>query len=168
MSTVMPQATETTSKARRFTLWHLSLILLLVGLAITGYLSYEHFAGNEVACVGGPDSAFNCDAVNSSIYSQFMGIYVGYLGLFADIVMLAVLLLEKRINILRTYGVIIIFAIALLGFIYHDYLTYVAVTRIGKLCIWCLTEHTIMTILLIVTSIRLYRTLMGSAEPEEA
>ena len=77
-----------------------------------------------------------------------MGIYVGYLGLFADVFMLAVLLLEKRISILRNYGVIIVFAVALLGFIYHDYLTYVAITRIGKLCIWCLTEHTIMTILL--------------------
>ncbi|MEO8396549.1 MAG: vitamin K epoxide reductase family protein [Chloroflexota bacterium] len=168
MSTVMPQNSETVAPRRRFTLWHLSIILLLVGLAITGYLSYEHFAGNEVACVGGPDSAFDCDAVNSSIYSQFMGIYVGYLGLFADIFMLAVMLLEKRISILRDYGVIIIFAVALLGFIYHDYLTYVAITRIGKLCLWCLTEHTIMTLLLIVTSIRLYRTLMSSGEAEEA
>jgi uncharacterized membrane protein len=168
MSTVMPHEGETSAHRRRITLWHLSIVLIVIGLFITGYLSYEHFAGNEVACVGGPDSAFNCDAVNSSIYSEFMGIYVGYLGLFADIFMLVVLLLEKRISILRDYGVIIIFAVALLGFIYHDYLTYVAITRIGKLCIWCLTEHTIMTILLIVTGIRLYHTLMGSGEPEEA
>jgi len=168
MSTVMPQASDTTAKPRRFTLWHLSVILLVVGLVITGYLSYEHATGNAVACVSGPNSAFDCDAVNSSIYSEFMGIYVGYLGLFADIVMLVVLLLEPKIELLRMYGVIIIFAIALLGWLYHDYLTYVAITRIGKLCIWCLTEHTLMTLLLIVTSVRLYRTLMGSGEPEEA
>jgi uncharacterized membrane protein len=162
----MPNERESIAPRRRFTLWHLSLVLMLIGLAITGYLSYEHAAGNEVACVGGPDSAFDCDAVNNSIYSEFQGIYVGYLGLFADVVMLAILLLEKRIGILRTYGVIIIFAIALLGWLYHDYLTYIAFTRIGKLCIWCLTEHTLMTLFLIVTSIRLYHTLMGSGDAE--
>src|SRR3954468_10617429 len=125
MSTVMPQESESTAPRRRFTLWHLSLILLLIGVIITGYLSYEHAAQQSVVCIGG-DTAFDCDAVNGSIYSEFMGIYVGYLGLFADIFMIVVLVLEKRVGILRDYGVIIIFAIALLGFIYHDYLTYVA------------------------------------------
>ena len=169
MSTVMPHEGETAAALRRrFTLWHLSVILMVIGLIITGYLSYEHAAGNEVACVGGPNSAFDCDAVNSSIYSQFQGIYVGYLGLAADLFMLAVLLLERRVPFLQAYGVIIVFAVALLGWLYHDFLTYVAITRIGKLCIWCLTEHTIMTLLLIVTSIRLYRTLMGTGEVEEA
>ncbi len=136
---------------------------------ITGYLSYEHAVGNPVACVGGPDSAFNCDYVNSSPYARIpfdTGIYVGYLGLAADIFMFAVVLLETRVPLLRDYGVIIVFAVALLGFIYHDYLTYVAIAKIGKLCIWCLSEHLIMTLLLIVTGIRLYRTLF--AQPDDA
>ncbi len=167
MSTAMPQGTSALAPKRRITLWHFSVVLLVIGLLITGYLSYEHYAENSVVCVGG-SSAFDCDAVNSSIYSNFMGIYVGYLGLFADLVMLAVLLLERQIGILQSYGVIIVFAIALLGFLYHDYLTYVAITRIGKLCIWCLTEHAVMTLLLIVTSIRLYRSLFATELDVEA
>ncbi len=169
MSTVMPQEGETSAPRRRFTLWHLSIILLVIGVFITAYLSYTHFTEASVACIGGENSAFNCDAVNSNpYYANFMGIYVGYLGLAADLFLLAVVLLERRIDLLRTYGVIIVFAVVLLGWLYHDYLTYISVTLIQHLCIWCLTEHTIMTILLIVTSIRLYRTLMGSGEPEAA
>src|SRR5664279_5287028 len=114
MSTVMPQ--ETNAARRRFTLYHLSIVLLVIGLLITGYLSYEHATGNAVACVSG-STTFDCDAVNSSIYAQFpagTGIYVGYLGLAADIFMFAVLLLEPKVEFLRSYGVMIVFAIALL------------------------------------------------------
>jgi uncharacterized membrane protein len=166
MSTIAKRQDETQPQ-RRFGLWHLSLVLVVLGLLVSGYLSFEHFNANSVVCVGGSE-AFDCDAVNASIYSSFLGIYVGYLGLAADVLLLAVLLLERRIDLLRSYGVVIIFAVVLLGWLYHDFLTYVAFTRIGKLCIWCLTHHGLMTILLIVTSIRLYRTLFAvEAEDEE-
>ncbi len=166
MSTAAQQDTPATTQ-RRFTLRHLSLLLLVIALVVTGYLSYEHFMQSSVVCVGG-SAAFDCDAVNNSIYSQFMGIYVGYLGLAADIFMFAVLLLEPRIALLRSYGVIIVFAVALLGWLYHDFLTYVSITRIQKLCIWCLTEHTLMTLLLIVTAVRLYGVLFRAEDAEEA
>ena len=169
MSTVMPQDSETSAPRRRFTLWHLSVILIVIGLFITAYLSYTHLTDSSVACIGGENSAFNCDAVNSNpYYANFIGIYVGYLGLAADLFLFVVLILEPRIQFLRSYGVIIVFAVVLLGWLYHDYLTYVSITLIQHLCIWCLTEHTIMTILLIVTGIRLYRILFTSSEPEEA
>ncbi len=158
---------ETLAPNRRITLWHVSIVLLVLGLLVSAYLSYEHLTGSESIICLGDSATFDCNTVNSSIYSKFMGIYVGYLGLFADIVMLGILLLERRISILRSNGVILVFAIALLGFLYHDFLTYVAFTRIGKLCIWCLAHHTIITLLLIITSIRLYRTLFAPAPDED-
>lgn len=158
MSSAVSETSETT---RRFTLRHASLILLVIGVIITGYLSYEHLAGGSVVCVGG-NAAFDCDAVNSSIYSKFMGIYVGYLGLAADLIMIAILLLEPRIAVLRSYGATIVFGIVLLGWLYHDYLTYVSFAILQHLCIWCLSEHTIMTLLLIVSSIRVYRDLFSA------
>jgi uncharacterized membrane protein len=60
----------------------------------------------------------------------------------------------------------ILFGLTLWGFLYHDYLTLMAVTRIKALCIWCLSAHTVMTLLLIVTSIRLYRVLFPSQVSE--
>ncbi len=163
MSSVLPQQTESTAAAqpRRLTLRTVSIALVVIGLFITGYLSYTHLTNAEVACVQN-SSIFNCEDVNSSIYSEFMGIYVGYLGLAADIFLLIVLVAEPRIELLQVYGVVIVFAVVLLAWLYHDYLTYVSFTRIHELCPWCLTEHTIMTILLIITGVRLYRTFFGA------
>ncbi len=164
MSSVLPQQSESTAaQPRRITLRTVSIALVVIGLFITAYLSYTHLTNSEVACVQN-SSVFNCEDVNSSIYSEFMGIYVGYLGLAADLFLLVVLVAEPRIEILQVYGVVIVFAVVLLAWLYHDYLTYVSFTRIHELCPWCLTEHTIMTILLIITGVRLYRTFFGVEE----
>ena len=148
---------DSSAAGRGFTLRHFTLILLIAGLIITGYLSYTHLTETSVVCV--ESGAFNCDTVNSSIYSQFMGIPIAYLGFLADLFMFLVVLLEPRIALLENYSVMIVFGISLLGFIYHGYLTYVSVTRINALCIWCLSAHVVMTLVLIVTGIRLYRQL---------
>lgn len=158
-------AQETTPvDSQRFSLRNISLVLVVVGLIISGYLSYTHLANTSIVCV--ESSAFDCDTVNSSIYSKLLGIPVAYLGFGADLLLLAVLLLERRVGFLRSYGVMIAFGIVLLGFIYHSYLTYVSFTRIGALCPWCLGHHAVMTVLLIVTGVRLYRVLLAPTEPD--
>ena len=160
MSTVAQQ--DSSPAQRGFTLRHLTLVLLAIGIFITGYLSYTHLTSTSIVCVEG--DAFNCDTVNSSIYSEFMGIPIAYLGLAADLFMFLIVLLEPRVEILRNYGVMVVFGVALLGFIYHGYLTYVSFTRINALCIWCLLAHVVMTLILIVTGIRLYRILFPGAD----
>ncbi len=162
MSTEVQQ--RDTAPGRRFGLWHLSIVLVVLGLLVSGYLSYTHLTSTSIVCVEG--GAFDCDTVNSSIYSKLMGIPVAYLGFGADLFLLVVLLFEPRVKLLSSYGVMITFGVALLGFIYHSYLTYVSLTRIGALCPWCLAHHGIMLLLLIATSIRLYRSLFGG-EPVE-
>lgn len=156
---------ESTTAQGGFTLRHLTMILLVIGLVITGYLSYTHLASTSVICVQG-SSTFDCDAVNNSIYSQIMGIPVAYLGFLADLFMLVILLLEPRVQLVADYGVMVVFAVALLGFIYHGYLTYVSFSFIGKLCPWCLSAHAVTTLVLIVTGIRLYRQLFRSENAE--
>lgn len=138
----------------------ISIILVVVGLFITGYLSYTKLTSTSVACV--ENAAFNCDAVTSSIYSKFpMGsqIDVAYLGFTLDVIILAVLLLEARVSFFKSYAVYLVFGLSLWAFLFHGYLTLMAITRIHALCIWCLSAHTVMTILLIISSIRLYRVL---------
>lgn len=164
MSTVMQN--ESSASGRRFTLWHLSLVLLVIGLFVSGYLSYTHLTESNVVCI--ENATFNCDTVNSSIYASLLGIPVAYLGFASDVFLLVILLLEPRVSFLRSYGVMIFFAVVLLGFIYHGYLTYVSLTRINALCIWCLAHHAIVTVLLIVTGIRLYRVLFSADDAAEA
>lgn len=161
MTTVYPQTSVSESRSN---LRNLTIVLVVLGLFITGYLSYTKLANTSVVCV--QSSAFNCDAVTSSIYSKFLGIDVAYLGFGLDVLILSVLLLERRVNFFRNYGVMILFGLTLWGFLYHDYLTLMAITRIQALCIWCLAAHTTMTLMLILTSIRLYRVLFPAQASE--
>ncbi len=48
-----PEEISVTRSRRSYTLRERSLLILAIALVITGYLSYEHFAGNSVQCVGG-------------------------------------------------------------------------------------------------------------------
>lgn len=161
MTTVYPQTSVSESRSN---LRNLTIVLVVLGLFITGYLSYTKLANTSVVCV--QSSAFNCDAVTSSIYSKFLGIDVAYLGFGLDVLILSVLLLERRVNFFRNYGVMILFGLTLWGFLYHDYLTLMAITRIQSLCIWCLAAHATMTLMLILTSIRLYRVLFPAQASE--
>ncbi|MBC8100034.1 MAG: hypothetical protein H7Y11_11375 [Armatimonadetes bacterium] len=71
---------ETTAIARtRFTLWHISLLLVLVGIGISGYLSYVKLTDVPMVCAA--NSVFNCEAVQSSAYSRIFGIPIAWLGL---------------------------------------------------------------------------------------
>ncbi len=168
MSTVVPQDDDQAAASvspRRLTLRNVSLVLVVIGLFISGYLSYTHLTDTNIVCV--ESSVINCETVNGSIYGKLLGIPVAYLGFATDIFLLAILLLEPRVPVLQSYGVLIVFGVVLLGFIYHSFLTYVSFTRIGALCPWCLSHHAIMTILLVITSIRTYRVLFrGEAEYE--
>jgi uncharacterized membrane protein len=168
MTTVYPQNAQAKGHSR-LTLRNASIVLVLIGLFITGYLSFTKLTSTSVACL--ENSAFNCDAVTGSIYSKFpMGsqIDVAYLGFTLDVLILAVLLLEARVGFFKNYGVYIVFGLALWAFLFHGYLTLMAVTRIQALCIWCLSAHTVMTLLLILSSIRLYRVLFPSEAQLEA
>ena len=168
MSTVFPQETPAGAN-RRFNLRNISILLVLAGLFITGYLSYTKLSSTSVACL--ESSTFNCDAVTNSIYSKFpigTKIDVAYWGFALDLVALALLILERRVSFLRNYGIYLLFGVSLWAFLFHGYLTFMAVTRIQALCIWCLSAHTVMTLLLIVTSIRLYHYLFPTGEQAEA
>ena len=166
MSTAVQQETHS---HHRINLRHVSLVLVVIGLFITGYLSYTKLTSTSVACL--ENSAFNCDAVTSSIYSKFpMGskIDVAYLGFGLDVIIFILLLLEPRVKYLKIYSPYIVFGLTLWAFLFHGYLTFMSVTRIQSLCIWCLSAHTVMTLLLIVSSIRLYRALFQTEEQAEA
>ena len=137
------------------TLWHIAVILVLVGIFVSGYLSYAEFAGNEVACVEG--SLFDCDIVRSSVYSQLLGIPVAYLGLGTYLVLLGLLLFQERTALLREYGTVLLFGITLFAFLYSLWLVYVQVVLLQALCPWCLTHEVVMVMLFLICSVKLKR-----------
>lgn len=154
-SEAVPAATP-----RRDTLRLLSYLFMIVAMIASGYLAYVKFTGGEVACpadanLGG--IAFNCAAVESSVYARILGFPTAAWGFATYTVIVLLLLLETRVEFFRQYGLYFIFGINLFAFAYHCFLTYKAAFEIRALCPWCLTAHAMVTLLLIVTSIRLWR-----------
>jgi uncharacterized membrane protein len=99
--------------------------------------------------------------VQNSAYSKIMGIPVAVLG-FATYVVLAVLVgLENRHAFLQEYGVMLVFAITLFGFLYSAWLTYIEFFQLKALCPWCLASAAIMTLLFIVSGLRLHQALFA-------
>lgn len=143
-----------------FTLRNISLVLVVLGLLVSGYLSYTKLAGGELLCVEG--ESWNCDVVQNSVYSDMFGIPVAYLG-FATYALIGVLLLfQNRIGFLRDYGTVMLFGVVLFAFAFSMYLVYVQGAILGAWCIWCLAHEAIMTVLFVLTGVRLYRELRGA------
>jgi uncharacterized membrane protein len=141
----------------QITLRGVSLLLIVIGLAVSGYLSYVELTDTTTVCV--ESGAFNCDVVQSSIYSKMFGIPIAYLGLFTYLMLGAILLLENQIGFLRENGIIIVFGITLFAFLFSMWLVYVQAGLLQALCLWCLTHEVTMTVLFIVSGIRLKRAL---------
>lgn len=145
--------TESTRPRFQVTLRGISLVLVVVGLLISGYLSYLKLTSTSAVCVGG--AAFNCDYVESSQYSKLAGIPIAYLGLATYLFIGAALLFENRIALLKSYGAVLIFGITLFAFLFSLWLIYVQAALLQAWCIWCLSHELTMTLLFIISGIRL-------------
>jgi uncharacterized membrane protein len=120
--------------------------LAVVGLAIAGYLTWVHYAGLHPFCVGGGGG---CEKVQTSRWADLIGIPVAVLGLAGYAAILASLLLPEDLG--RTAAAFI----ALVGVGFSAWLTYVEVAKIDAICQWCVASAVVMSLLAIVSVIRL-------------
>lgn len=142
----------------RFTLRHLSLLLVVAGLLITGYMAYNKLAGIPLQCT--ETGLISCSKVESSAWATILGIPTALLGFIVHLTLGAVILLEPRSAFLKEYGVLILVGITLFGVLYHAYLTfYVSMTVLKALCPYCLAAGAVMLLQFIVSSVRLRRQL---------
>jgi uncharacterized membrane protein len=122
--------------------------LAVIGLAIAGYLTWVHYAGLEPLCVGGGGG---CEKVQTSDYADLVGIPVAVLGLVGYALLLATLALPEELG--RTAAAFT----ALVGVGFSAWLTYAEVAKIHAICQWCVASAVVMTLLAIVSVIRLLR-----------
>ena len=76
---------------------------------------------------------------------------VGVLGYLS---ILALLFLERRPGMFQTNGTMIQFAVTLTGFLFTVWLIFVEVALIKAYCPFCITSQIVMTIIFILTVIR--------------
>ena len=121
--------------------------LCLIGIGVAGYLTYEHYSGGDVKCF----IAHGCSTVQKSQWAKVAGVPVAVIGL-AGYVMILGSLLVRGDN-----GRLLGSALALPGFAFSLYLTYREIWSIHAICAWCVSSAVLMTLIAILTSVRLVR-----------
>ena len=122
------------------------LVLAAIGAAIASYLLYERWSGGAPICSTG-----GCETVQDSKYSKIAGVPVALLGLLAYIGIFITGLLRSEAA--RAAGA----AIAVGGLVFALYLVYVQNSKIHAWCQWCIASDVVITLLAVVTAIRLLR-----------
>lgn len=123
------------STTRRLGLLSLSVpVLAIIGLIISGYLTYVHWQDLELIC----GELGDCEVVNTSVYSEVYGIPVALLGFFAYAALFALGLLHLHGG--WRYSFIVPFAsfsLSLAGVLYSAWLTYIELFVLRAICVWC-------------------------------
>ena len=162
MTTTESTAEKPSASRVRLSLRVVSLLLIGVGIIVSGYISYTELTKTAIQCIQG--TGFNCEVVQSSVYSKLAGIPVAYLGFATYLFLGALLLLENRIAFLQDNGVMIVFGITLFAFLYSMWLVYVQAVLLEAFCPWCLTHELAMTLLFVVSGLRMWKSLRGIDE----
>ena len=134
-------------------LYRISIALALLGLAVSIYMTIFKLTDNEKMCIGNG----GCSKVNSSTYAEVYGIPVALIGVGGYALIAALLFMEDRNQFLEQNGTMLVFGLTLIGFLFTLYLIYVELALIHAICPFCLTSQVTMTILFILSIIRLVR-----------
>lgn len=139
--------------------------LTVVGLGISGYLSWAHLTYTPIICT----TDHSCDTVNRSAYAYFpptWGVPVAYLGFAAYLVLLGFAL--WRLNAARQVAAgvgsgptlgrldLALFVGTLLGLIFSAYLTAMELFVINAICWWCVGSATVITLLFAIAVTRVW------------
>jgi uncharacterized membrane protein len=114
--------------------------LAVLGLAISVYLTYVHYAGLDPVCTGVSD----CERVQSSEYADLLGIPVAVLGIAGYATILASLRLRVDVTALVAY----------LALAFSAYLTWAEVFKIDAICQWCVGSALITLAIAVLATLR--------------
>jgi uncharacterized membrane protein len=98
----------------------------VLGLAISVYLTWVHYAGIEPVCSGISD----CERVQTSSYAELAGIPVAVLGVVGYAALLVSLRGPVELTALLAYVAVI----------FSAYLTWAELFRIDAICQWCIVS----------------------------
>lgn len=122
------------------------LALSVIGIGIAGYLTYVHYAELSPLCTTG-----GCERVQASRYAKVAGVPVPLIGLIGYVAIFASLLARGELARLATAFM------AIGGFAFSVYLTYLELFQIHAICQWCVGSAIVMTLIAILSTIRALR-----------
>lgn len=131
---------------REGTLRGIATFLATFGIGVATYITIADSGGGAPVCVAG---GHGCQTVAESSYSHVFGVNIAVFGIVAYVLLLGCAL--PRGDVARMGG----FLIALGGFGYSLYLTYLEVFKIEAICQWCVASAVLMTLLFAANATRM-------------
>jgi uncharacterized membrane protein len=128
------------------TLQRLSTFVAAFGIGVATYIAIADSGGGAPVCLSGGSG---CETVANSSYSHLLGINVAVIGIAGYALLLVAALLRGDSARLAGFG------LALGGFGFSVYLTYLELFKIEAICEWCVISAGLMTLLLCLNSIRM-------------
>ena len=134
-------------------LYRAMIALVIIGLAVSVYMTIYKYTGNDGMCLGSGD----CSTVNASRFSEVNGIPVAVFGIVGYAAILIVLFYENKNEFFRKNGTLLVFGMSLTGFLFTLWLVYVELELLKAICPFCVTSQVAMTIIFIIAVVRLFR-----------
>jgi len=134
-------------------LYRALIALTIVGLLVSIYMTVYKILSADAMCLGSGD----CSTVNASPYADVNGFPVAGIGVIGYAAILATLFLEKRNKFFRENGAMLLFGMALTGFLFTLWLIYVEIAVLKALCPFCVTSQVAMTLIFILAVTRLVK-----------
>jgi len=116
------------------------------GIGVATYVAIAEFGGGAPACLAGGGG---CETVAESQYAHLAGVNVAVIGIVGYVLLLATSLL--RGDGARMGG----FVLALAGFGFSVYLTYLELFVIDAICQWCVVSAVLMALLFGLNAVRM-------------
>lgn len=117
-----------------------------LGIGVAAYIAIAEAGGDSPVCLAGGSG---CKTVADSSYSEVAGINIAIFGVIGYVLLLASAFFAN--DAARLGG----FLIALGGFGYSIFLTYIEIFKIEAICHWCVASAVLMTIIFLLQATRL-------------
>jgi uncharacterized membrane protein len=123
-------------------------VLAVAGAAVSSVSLYHHYGTSETSFCDFAEN-FNCDIVNRSRYSVFVGIPVALIGICGYLALLTLATLYRAQP--RTPALLLGASTLGLGFAF--YLTYIEGFVLGVWCVLCLSSLTAIVLITVLSSV---------------
>ena len=136
-------------------------MLSVLGIAISGYLTWTHYSGAPVYC----GTSGSCELVNNSRFAFIGPIPVALLGLIGYLIILVLSLIPPNDD--RPWPEVLRFGVALIGVLFQWYLFYIEAAVLHAFCYWCIASQITITLIFIL-SLPIWRSRAEEAEIDRA
>lgn len=128
----------------------LTLICAVLGVVVSLYLLTVHWGWWQAVCLGVGD----CEAVNTSRYSELLGIPVALCGALTYLAIITTAILDWK-HFFADYALRIQFFLSMLGVAFSAYLAYVELFILQTICPWCVISAILITAIAVLSLLEL-------------